>query len=94
MSLTKDKLIVKIQNQIGITKPEAGQHVEQLLEIIKSTLGNGEEVLISGFGKFSVRQKQARRGRNPQKNESMMLRERKVVGFKVSGRLRDRMNQE
>ena len=70
MALTKDKLIVKIQNQVGITKSESGQHVEQLLEIMKSTLANGEDVLISAFGKFSVRQKHERRGRNPQTKEN------------------------
>jgi integration host factor subunit alpha len=94
MALTKDKLIIKIQNQVGISKPESSKHVEQLLEIMKSTLANGENVAISGFGKFSVRQKHERRGRNPQTKEKMMLRARKVLVFKASGVLRERMNRE
>ncbi len=93
MSLTKDKLIIQIQNQIGISRPESRDHIEKLLEIMKATLANGEDILISGFGKFSVRQKQARRGRNPQTKESLMLRERKILGFKASRVLRDRINR-
>ncbi len=89
MFLTNDKLIVQIQNQIDITKPESRQLIERLLEIMKSTLANGEDILISGFGKFSVRQKRPRRGRNPQTKESLILRERRILGFKVSGVLRD-----
>lgn len=94
MALTKDKLIVKIQNQAGITKSESSQHVEQLLEIIKSTLANGDKVLIPGFGKFSVRQKHERPGRNPQTKEKLILRGRKIVRFKASGVLRERLNRE
>jgi integration host factor subunit alpha len=66
--------------------------VERLFEILKDTLANGEDLLISGYGKFSVRQKNARRGRNPQTNEALMLRGRKVLVFKASGVLRERMN--
>ncbi len=92
MPLTKDKLIIQIQNQVGISKSESRDHIERLLQIMKSTLANGEDVLISGFGKFSVKQKRARRGRNPQSGGDMMLRERKILVFKASGRLRERMN--
>jgi|SRR5208337_4511892 len=92
MTLTKDKLIIQIQNQINLTKPEPRQLIEQLLEIMKTTLANGEDVLISGFGKFSVRNKRARRGRNPQTKERMILRERKVLVFKTSGVLKDKIN--
>jgi integration host factor subunit alpha len=92
MALTKDKLIIQIQNQINLTKPESRQLIEQLLEIMKTTLANGEDVLISGFGKFSVRNKRARRGRNPQTKERMILRERKVLVFKTSGILKDKIN--
>ncbi len=93
MSLNKEKMIVKIQNQIDLTKPESRDLIDRLLEIMKSTLANGETVLISGFGKFSVRQKRARRGRNPKTKESLILKERKVLVFKASGRLRERMNR-
>jgi integration host factor subunit alpha len=94
MALTKDKLIVKIQNQAGITKSESSQHVERLLEIIKSTLANGDRVLISGFGKFSVRQEHERRGMHIQTKEKIMLRARKVLVFKASGVLREKLNEE
>jgi integration host factor subunit alpha len=92
MALTKDKLIIQIQNQINLTKPESRQLIEQLLEIMKTTLANGEDVLISGFGKFSVRNKRARRGRNPYTKERMILRERKVLVFKTSGVLKEKIN--
>jgi len=62
------------------------------LEIMKDTLAQGEELLVSGFGKFSVRQKRERRGRNPQTKESLLLRPRKVLVFKASGVLRARIN--
>ena len=93
MSLTKDKLASRLQIEIGLTKSESLDMVENLFEIMKSTLESGEELLISGFGKFSVREKKERLGRNPQTKEKMMLRPRKVVVFKTSGRLRERMNE-
>ncbi len=89
MALTKDKLVVRLQTQLGLTKQESRQAVERLFEIMKDTLTEGEDLLISGFGKFSVRQKNARRGRNPQTKESLMLRPRKVMVFKASGVLRE-----
>ncbi len=93
MSLTKDKLIALIQTQVGLEKRESRQIVEQLLGIMKETLAHGEGLLISGFGKFSVRQKNPRRGRNPQTKESLMLRPRKVLVFRASGVLRQRLNK-
>lgn len=92
MALTKDKLISRLQTQLGLTKQESQQAVKRLFEIIKGTLGNGEDLLITGFGKFSVKQKNARRGRNPQTKEALMLKARKVLVFKASGVLRGRMN--
>ncbi len=92
MSLTKDKLIARLQTQIGLERQESRQIVERLLGIMKDTLVQGEELLITGFGKFSVRQKNARRGRNPQTKESLVLNARKVLVFKASGVLRDRIN--
>jgi integration host factor subunit alpha len=68
--------------------------VETLLELIKSKLASGEDLLVSGFGKFSVKEKRERRGRNPATGEEMMLRPRKVVTFKCSGQLRDKINQQ
>jgi integration host factor subunit alpha len=66
--------------------------VERLLGIMKDTLAQGEELLISGFGKFSVRQKNARQGRIPQTKETLMLPPRKILLFKTSGVLRNRIN--
>ena len=66
--------------------------VEILLEIIKQSLENGEDVMVSGFGKLSVRQKSPRRGRNPATGDDLMLDARKVVTFKPSGNLRKRIN--
>ena len=92
MALTKDKLISRLQTQMDISKQESRQLMDRLLEIIKDTLARGEELLISGFGKFSVRQKKERRGRNPQTKESLVLAARKVLVFKASGVLRERIN--
>ena len=93
MALTKDKLVTRLQTQISMTKPESLQIVEQLLEIMKTTLADREDLLISGFGKFHVRQKNERRGRNPQTKASLMLRARQVVVFKTSGVLREKINR-
>lgn len=92
MALTKEKLINRLQVQVGLGKQESRAVVERVLGIIKDTLANGEDLLVSGFGKFSVRQKNARRGRNPQTKENLILRARKVVVFKTSGVLRHRIN--
>jgi integration host factor subunit alpha len=92
MALTKDKLVSRLQTQIGMSKQESRLVVERLFEIMKDTLTGGEDLLISGFGKFAIRQKHARRGRNPQTKESLMLKARKVLVFKTSGVLRDKIN--
>lgn len=94
MSLTKEKLITDIYNNVGLTKTQSRTAVENLFEIIKSTLENGEDILVSGFGKFVVKDKAARRGRNPQTTEDLRLRARRVVVFKTSGVLRRRINGE
>jgi integration host factor subunit alpha len=92
MALTKEKLTILLQDQLGMSRQEARQIVERLFKIIKDTLSQGEDLLISGFGKFSVRHKKARRGRNPQTKERLTITARKVVGFKTSGILRRRLN--
>jgi integration host factor subunit alpha len=94
MTLTKIQIIESIQNQTGFPKNKSSDIVESLLEIIKSTLTSGEDVLVSGFGKFSVREKNERKGRNPATGEAMMLEPRKVVTFKCSGKLRNNINTE
>ncbi len=93
MSLTKDKLVASLQTQAGLDKQESRRIVERLLSIMKDTLAEGNDLLISGFGKFSVRQKKARRGRNPQTREALTLGPRKVLVFKASGVLRERINK-
>jgi integration host factor subunit alpha len=92
MALTKEKLIILLQDRLGLTRQESRQVLERLLEIIKNTLAQGEDLLITGFGKFSVKHKKARRGRNPQTKEDLILAPRKVVLFKTSGVLRNRIN--
>jgi integration host factor subunit alpha len=92
MTLTKAQMVESVQNQTGLPRNRSSEIVETLLEIIKSTLASGEDVLVSGFGKFSVNEKKARRGRNPATGEDMMLEARKVVTFNCSGKLRDRIN--
>jgi integration host factor subunit alpha len=92
MTLTKNDIVETISIRNGFTKKKSIETVKTLLEIIKSTLESGEDVLISGFGKFCVKDKKERKGRNPATGESMMLRPRKVVTFKCSGKLRDRIN--
>ena len=92
MALTKIQIVESIQNQIGFPKNKSSEIVETLLEIIKRTLASGEDVLVAGFGRFCVKEKKERKGRNPATGEDMMLAPRKVVTFKCSGKLRDRIN--
>ena len=93
MALTKIDLVQFISDQIGFTKNKSTEITETLLEIIKRTLASGEDVLLSGFGKFCVNEKTERKGRNPYTGESMMLRPRKVVTFKCSGKLKKKINK-
>lgn len=92
MALTKNKIVERV-NELGFTKKKSVDIVESLLEIIKRSLENDEDVLVSGFGKFCVKQKNTRRGRNPATGEDLLLNARKVVTFKCSGKLRERINQ-
>ena len=92
MTLTKEHIIGSIQSQFDISTPESSRLVESLLETIKATLVNGEDVLISGFGKFIVKGKAARRGRNPATGEDMTLDARRVITFKCSALLREKIN--
>ena len=92
MSLTKEKIINDIYNHVGLSKTRSRNVVENFFGLLKSTLGKGEDLLISGFGKFVVKGKDERRGRNPQTTEDLRLRARKVVVFKTSGVLRKKIN--
>ena len=90
--LNKSGIAKSVHNRLGIPQKECSEIIETILEIIKSTLASGEDVLVSGFGKFCVKKKRERRGRNPATGEDLMLEPRKVVLFRCSGGLRDRIN--
>ncbi len=92
-TLTKADIIESVHDQLGFQKNDSADIVEILLEIIKESLELGEDVLISGFGKFSVQKKRQRRRRNPATGSDLMLRRRRVVTFKCSRSLKDRMNR-
>jgi integration host factor subunit alpha len=92
MSLTKADIIRSVTQKATLPKHKSSQAVEHLIEIMKGTLASGEDVLISGFGKFCVKEKAERHGRNPATGDSMMLSARRVVTFKCSGQLRERCN--
>ena len=92
MALTKDQIVNSITNQIGFPKNHSSEILETLLEIIKKTLETGDDVMISNFGKFCVKEKRERRGRNPSTGEDMMMKPRKVVTFRCSRKLRERLN--
>ena len=92
MTLTKAKIIENFADQIGYPKNRSMEIVEILLETVKKSLESGDDVLISGFGKFSVRDKKERKGRNPSTGEDMILDSRRVVTFSCSGKLREKIN--
>ena len=92
MALTKNEMVEKIIEETKLSKKASTDSVEAILEIMKSTLASGEDILVSGFGKFCVNEKNARKGRNPATGDDLMLPGRKVVTFKCSGKLRDRVN--
>jgi integration host factor subunit alpha len=91
-TLTKANIITAIQTENGYSLNKSKNIVKTLLEIIKSTMESGEDVLVSGFGKFCVKDKRERKGRNPDTGEDLILAPRKVVTFKCSGKLRDKVN--
>lgn len=93
MTLTKAHIVEAISQQNNFTKKKSTDTVETILEFIKSGLVSGEDVLISGFGKFCVREKQERRGRNPATGESIILPPKRVVTFRCSGKLREKINK-
>ena len=92
MNVTKAKLIDHLYRNCGFSKDEASTTIESLLEIIKKTLESGEDLLISGFGKFCVKDKSERRGRNPATGKDLFLDARRIVIFKCSKNLRDNLN--
>ena len=92
MSLTKKGVVDQFHNELGFSKNQSIEIVEYLLKIIKSNLESGEDVLISGFGKFCVKEKGERKARNLATGEALMLPARWIVRFKCSGKLREKVN--
>ena len=92
MALTKIQMVDTISKKAPMSKAKATEIVETLLEIMKRTMETGEDILISGFGKFVVKDKRQRRGRNPATGDDLMLKKRRVVTFKCSGKLREKIN--
>jgi integration host factor subunit alpha len=94
MVMTKYTVVEKLQSDLGFPKKQALETVESMLEIIKATLESGEDLLVSGFGKFIVKKKNERKGRNPATGEDVILPARRVVTFKYSGKLKAKVNEE
>ncbi len=94
MPVTKATLADSIFKNSDLQKKESIVIIDSLLEIIKSTLESGEDLLITGFGKFTVKGKKTRKGRNPQTEKPLQLDARKVVIFKCSGVLREKINKK
>lgn len=92
MALTKSDIVAKVHS-LGFTQKKSTEVIESLIETIKDSLSVGDDVLVSGFGKFCVKNKRPRRGRNPATGEDLMLKERRVVTFKCSGKLREQINK-
>jgi len=92
MAITKANIVETICVANGFSKKQSIETLETMLEIIKQALESGEDVLVSGFGKFCIRNKKERKGRNPATGEDMMLRPRKVVTFRCSNKLKDKIN--
>ena len=93
MTLTKAQIIEAIAEQNGFPKNKSSEIVEILLELVKKSLESGEDVLISGFGKFCVREKNERIVRNPSTREEVMVTARRVVTFRCSGNLKGKINR-
>jgi integration host factor subunit alpha len=94
MTLTKADLAQKIANDCGFMKGEAAEVFEKMIEIMKNRLIAGEDVMISGFGKWTVKSKHARRGRNPQTGEELILDARRVVTWSYSPVLKAAVNED
>ena len=94
MALTKAQIVASVQEELHFSKSRSAEIIETILEIIKRTLETGDDVFISGFGKFCVKDKKTRRGRNPATGEDMLLEKRRVVTFRCSHLLRKKINGE
>lgn len=94
MALTKADVVQNLMDRNGYTRTQASELLETLLELIKNTLSSGEDVMVSNFGKFQVREKAQRRGRNPATGQAMLLEPRRVVTFQCARKLRETVNGE
>ena len=94
MTVTKDHIVSSISNELNLPKRKSADLLESLLRLMVESLENGEDLLISGFGKFCVKGKRARKGRNPATGDDLMLDSRRVVTFKCSPILRTRVNAQ
>ena len=94
MAVTKSTLIEAVSKRTELPRKSSASVVESFLETLKKTLESGEDILISGFGKFTVKEKDKRRGRNPQTGNDLILDARRIVSFKCSTKLRDIFNQK
>ncbi len=92
--MTKAEIVETIYERVGFSKKESAELVETIFQIIKETLARGEKVKISGFGNFVVREKNARKGRNPQTGQEIRLPARRVLTFKPSLVLKNILNEE
>lgn len=92
--MTKAEIVEEIYERVGFSKKEAAELVEKVFDIIKETLARGEKVKISGFGNFVVREKNARKGRNPQTGQEILLEARRVLTFKPSLVLKNVLNED
>jgi integration host factor subunit alpha len=93
-ALTKKDVVEELVGQLGIERKVASEGMEAFVDIIKSTLEKGEEVSLSGFGKFNVRQKRTRQGRNPKTGEAMAISERRSISFHLSKVLREKLEKD
>ncbi len=94
MTLTKANIVDTVYSRTELTKKDSSNYVNEVLELMKETLEGGEEIKVSGFGKFEVRHKGERMGRNPRTGEEILIPERKVLRFKVSQVLKEELNGE
>jgi len=91
MAVTKHDIVLRV-HELGFSKKKSAEIIKSLLEIIKQSLEDGEDVLVSGFGKFRIKEKNQRRGRNPATGDDLILPGRRVVTFKCSGKLKNKIN--
>jgi len=93
-AMTKADIVTAIYEKVGISKTESSDVVESVFEILKETLEHGEKVKISGFGTFIVKEKNSRKGRNPQTGEGITITARNVLTFKPSQVLKKALNSK